>query len=105
MATSGAANISPEVLDLHCYTETNGVITTTMFDIPGYRIVRVLGTVYGLTVRARNWAAGLGMVAKSMIGGELKWFTTMVRKLLLLTKIFGLSFDPSSLYIVILGAQ
>lgn len=30
--------------DLECYTETGGVITTTMFEIPGYRVVRVLGT-------------------------------------------------------------
>jgi uncharacterized protein YbjQ (UPF0145 family) len=41
-----------------------------MFDIPGYRIVKVLGVVYGLTVRSRNWAAALGMVLKSIAGGE-----------------------------------
>lgn len=72
------ADIPPEISDLHCFTETNGVITTTMFDIPGYKVVRVLGAVYGITVRSRNWAAGLGMVAKSVVGGELKWFTSMV---------------------------
>ena len=49
-----------------------------MFDVPGYRVVRVLGAVYGLTVRSRNWAASLGMVLKSMAGGELRWFTNMV---------------------------
>ncbi|KAI1198727.1 hypothetical protein F5X97DRAFT_298678 [Nemania serpens] len=49
-----------------------------MFDIPGYRIVRVLGTVYGLTVRSRNIAASLGMALKSMAGGELRWFTNML---------------------------
>ncbi|KAK6524328.1 hypothetical protein TWF694_005979 [Orbilia ellipsospora] len=72
------AHIPPEVSDLHCFTETGGVITTTMFDIPGYKVVKVLGAVYGLTVRSRNWAASLGMVAKSVIGGELKWFTSML---------------------------
>jgi hypothetical protein len=72
------AHIPPELSDLHCFTETNGVITTTMFDIPGYRIVRILGAVYGLTVRSRNWAAGLGMVLRSIAGGELRWFTNMV---------------------------
>ncbi|KAK0731062.1 hypothetical protein B0H67DRAFT_563684 [Lasiosphaeris hirsuta] len=64
--------------DLHCFTETNGVITTTMFDIPGYRVVKVLGAVYGLTVRSRNWAAALTMVIKSVAGGELRWFTNML---------------------------
>ena len=72
------AHVPPELSDLHCYTETDGVITTTMFDVPGYKVVRVLGTVYGLTVRSRNIAASLGMVLKSMAGGELRWFTNMV---------------------------
>lgn len=73
-----AAAIPPSIQDLHCFTETNGVITSTMNDIPGYRVVKVLGAVYGLTVRSRNWAAGLGMVIKSIAGGELKWFTDML---------------------------
>ncbi len=72
------ADIPFHLQDLHCFTETNGVITTTMFDVPGYRVVRVLGAVYGLTVRTRNWAASMGMAFKSAIGGELKWFTNMV---------------------------
>ena len=49
-----------------------------MFDVPGYRVVRVLGAVYGLTVRSRNWGASMTMVLKSVAGGELKWFTNMV---------------------------
>lgn len=76
--TEGPAFIPASVQDLHCFTETNGVITSTMNDIPGYRVVKVLGAVYGLTVRSRNWAAGLGMVVKSIAGGELTWFTNMV---------------------------
>ncbi|KAI5921698.1 DUF74-domain-containing protein [Camillea tinctor] len=72
------ANIPPQLSELHCFTETDGVITTTMFDIPGYKVTRVLGTVYGITVRSRNWAASLGMVLKSVAGGELRWFTNML---------------------------
>nr|XP_036585449.1 UPF0145 domain-containing protein [Colletotrichum truncatum]KAF6795500.1 UPF0145 domain-containing protein [Colletotrichum truncatum] len=72
------AHIPPELSDLHCFTETGGVITTTMFDIPGYRVVRTLGAVYGLSVRSRNIAASLAMVIKSLAGGELRWFTTML---------------------------
>ncbi|OIW34591.1 DUF74-domain-containing protein [Coniochaeta ligniaria NRRL 30616] len=73
-----AASIPASIQDLHCFTETSGVITSTMNDIPGYRVVKVLGAVYGLTVRSRNWAAGFGMVVKSIAGGELKWFTDML---------------------------
>ncbi|KAL0938645.1 UPF0145 domain-containing protein [Colletotrichum truncatum] len=85
------AHIPPELSDLHCFTETGGVITTStshsprdsplltaMFDIPGYRVVRTLGAVYGLSVRSRNIAASLAMVIKSLAGGELRWFTTML---------------------------
>ncbi|KAK3694337.1 hypothetical protein B0T22DRAFT_68321 [Podospora appendiculata] len=72
------ADIPPHLQDLHCFTETNGVMTTTMFDVPGYRVIKVLGAVYGLTVRSRNWAASLGMVMKSIAGGELRWFTNLL---------------------------
>ena len=44
------------------FIDTHGVITTTSNDLPGYRVKRVLGTCYGLTVRSRNWAAGLTYV-------------------------------------------
>ncbi|CAK7563494.1 MAG: hypothetical protein SEPTF4163_001363 [Sporothrix epigloea] len=78
MPRASAPDMPPEISDLHCFTETNGVITSTMNDIPGYRVVRVLGAVYGLTVRSRNWAAGLTMVLKSIAGGELRWFTHLL---------------------------
>jgi len=72
------AEIPAHLQDSHCFTETNGVITTTMFDIPGYRVVKVLGAVFGLTVRSRNWAAGMAMIVKSIAGGELRFFTSML---------------------------
>jgi uncharacterized protein YbjQ (UPF0145 family) len=68
--------------DLHevpsCFTDTHGVLTSTMNDLPGYRIVRVLGTIYGLTVRARNWGADLGALVRSAVGGEIKIFTNVM---------------------------
>ncbi|EPE06355.1 hypothetical protein F503_02483 [Ophiostoma piceae UAMH 11346] len=70
--------VPPELNDLHCFTETNGIITSTMIDVPGYRVVKVLGAVYGLTVRTRNIAAGLTMLIKAIAGGELKWFTNLM---------------------------
>lgn len=71
-------NVPANISDLHCFTETGGIITTTMMDIPGYRVTKVLGAVYGVTVRSRNIAAGIGMVIKSMAGGELSWYTSML---------------------------
>ncbi|KAK9373129.1 uncharacterized protein V1513DRAFT_450314 [Lipomyces chichibuensis] len=49
-----------------------------MNEIPGYRVVRVISTVYGLTVRSRNVIADIGAGFKSLIGGEVGIFTKML---------------------------
>ncbi|MEV5507598.1 YbjQ family protein [Streptomyces orinoci] len=51
------------------------VLVVTTNDIPGYRVDRVLGEVFGLTVRSRNIGSQIGAGLKSMIGGELKGLT------------------------------
>jgi len=61
-----------------CFTDTNGVITSTMNDIPGYRVVKVLGAIYGITVRSRNWGADIGAFLKSIVGGEIRYFTNLM---------------------------
>jgi uncharacterized protein YbjQ (UPF0145 family) len=61
-----------------CFTDTHGVMTSTMNDIPGYRVVKVLGTVYGLTVRSRNWGVDIGAVLRSVVGGEIGLFTRLM---------------------------
>ncbi|EEH23353.2 hypothetical protein PABG_05564 [Paracoccidioides brasiliensis Pb03] len=77
-AAASAAQTCLHGLDVSAFTDSDGVITTTMNDLPGYRVVHVLGAVYGLTVQSRNWAASMGMVLKSIAGGELPMFTTML---------------------------
>ena len=62
----------------HSFTDTHGVLISTMNDVPGYRIVRVLGTVYGLTVRSRNWGADIGAMLRSAVGGEIRYYTNML---------------------------
>jgi uncharacterized protein YbjQ (UPF0145 family) len=49
------------------------VVTTN--DIPGWRIERVCGEVFGLTVRSRNVFSQMGAGFKSMFGGELAGMT------------------------------
>ncbi|EEA25190.1 DUF74 domain protein [Talaromyces marneffei ATCC 18224] len=71
-------NAIPENEIFSCFTDTHGVITSTMNDLPGYKITKVLGTVYGLTVRSRNWGAGLGGIARSVVGGEIRVFTKLL---------------------------
>ena len=63
-----------------CYAETNGIITTTTNDIPTHAVTQNLGTVFGITVRARNWGADIGGLLKSSVGGELGVFTSLMYK-------------------------
>ena len=51
------------------------VLVVTTNDIPGYRVERVIGEVFGLTVRSRHLGSQIGAGLKSMIGGELKGLT------------------------------
>lgn len=62
----------------HSFTDTHGVITSTMNEIPGYRVVKVLGAVYGLSVRSRNIGADFASLMKSIVGGELKYLTNLL---------------------------
>ncbi|KAJ5724154.1 UPF0145 protein [Penicillium malachiteum] len=61
-----------------CFTDTHGVVISTMNDLPGYKIRKVLGTIYGITVRTRNWGADIGAVFRSAIGGEIRFFTNLM---------------------------
>ncbi|MEC3919271.1 YbjQ family protein [Nocardia sp. CDC160] len=54
------------------------MLVSTMNDIPGFRVERVLGEVFGLTVRSRNIGSWMGSAMKSMKGGELKGQTKML---------------------------
>ncbi len=76
--TSPTSNKFPVDAALACFIDTHGVITATTNDLPGYRVVRVLGTIYGLTVRARNWGADIGALLKSAVGGEIGYFTRVM---------------------------
>ncbi|MBB4684937.1 uncharacterized protein YbjQ (UPF0145 family) [Amycolatopsis jiangsuensis] len=49
-----------------------------MNDLPGYRVVRVFGEVFGLTVRSRNMFSNIGSGFKAMAGGELKGLSKLL---------------------------
>ena len=51
---------------------SSGVLVVTMNDIPGYQTDRVIGEVFGLTVRSRHVGSQIGAGLKSLVGGELK---------------------------------
>ena len=54
------------------------ILISTMNDVPGHRVVRVMGEVFGLTVRSRNAFANMGAGFKAMAGGELKGLSKLL---------------------------
>ena len=53
------------------------MIVATTNDLPGHRIVRVIGLVRGITVRSRSVLGTLGGALQSIVGGNLTLFTTL----------------------------
>ncbi|MFM9372392.1 YbjQ family protein [Streptomyces sp. Da 82-17] len=51
------------------------VLVVTTNDVPGFQVQKVVGEVFGLTVRSRHIGSQIGAGLKSMIGGELKGLT------------------------------
>jgi uncharacterized protein YbjQ (UPF0145 family) len=55
-------------------------MVTTAFDLPGYRIVRTLGLVRGVTVRSRSILGTIGASLETLIGGNIRLFEELCEK-------------------------
>jgi uncharacterized protein YbjQ (UPF0145 family) len=55
----------------------DAVIVATTNDLPGYRIVRHLGVVRGITVRSRSVIGNIGGAIQSLFGGNITVYTTL----------------------------
>ena len=53
------------------------IIVTTTEEVPGKKVVKILGVVKGNTVRARNIGRDIGAGFKNLIGGEIKTYSEM----------------------------
>jgi len=54
------------------------IIVTTTNEVPGKKVVQILGIVKGNTVRARNIGRDIGAGFKNLVGGEIKTYTDMI---------------------------
>jgi len=54
------------------------IIVSSTDEIPGKKIVAILGIARGNTVRTRNIGRDIGASFKSVIGGEIKSYTEMI---------------------------
>jgi uncharacterized protein YbjQ (UPF0145 family) len=55
-------------------------MTTTGFAIDGFRVVRTLGIVRGITVRSRSIFGTLGGSLQTLAGGNITLFTSLCEK-------------------------
>lgn len=55
---------------------TREMVTTTN-DIAGWRVVRQLGVVRGITVRSRSVIGNLGASLQTLVGGKISLFTEL----------------------------
>lgn len=54
------------------------VIVVTTNDLPGYEVKEVYGEVFGLIVRSRNLFSNIGASFRTVFGGEVKGYTTLL---------------------------
>lgn len=54
------------------------VLIVTTNDVPGFRVEKVLGDVFGLIVLARNAFSNLGAQLRTVTGGEVGGYTTLL---------------------------
>jgi uncharacterized protein YbjQ (UPF0145 family) len=58
----------------------NPGMITTAFELPGYKVVKTLGLVRGVTVRSRSVLGALGASLQTIVGGNITLFEEMCEK-------------------------
>ncbi len=56
------------------------IIVTTSNEVPGKKVVKIIGIVRGSTVRARNIGRDIGAGLKNIVGGEIVTYTEMANQ-------------------------
>src|SRR3954454_4516094 len=60
-------------------TVTHSMVTT-QFELDGYRVVRTLGVVRGITVRSRSIFGTIGAGLQTLVGGNITLLTNLCEK-------------------------
>jgi uncharacterized protein YbjQ (UPF0145 family) len=55
-------------------------LTTTAFELPGYRIVRSFGVVRGIMVRSRSIIGNFGASIQAVFGGNISLYTNLCER-------------------------
>lgn len=55
-------------------------MTSTVFELAGYKVVSNLGIVRGIVVRSRSVFGTIGASLQTMVGGDISLFTNLCEK-------------------------
>jgi uncharacterized protein YbjQ (UPF0145 family) len=55
-------------------------LTTTAFELAGYRVVKSLGVVRGIIVRSRSIVGNIGAGLQSLVGGNISLYTSLCER-------------------------
>src|SRR5262245_6477091 len=55
-------------------------MTTTTFEVPGYRVTRSFGVVRGVVVRSRSVFGTIGAGFQTILGGNISLFTELAER-------------------------
>ena len=55
-------------------------LTTTTFELPGYRVVKSFGVVRGIIVRSRSVVGNFGAHIQSLFGGNISLYTSLCER-------------------------
>jgi uncharacterized protein YbjQ (UPF0145 family) len=55
-------------------------LTTTAFELPGYRVTRNLGVVRGIIVRSRSVIGNIGASLQALVGGNITLYTSLCER-------------------------
>ncbi len=55
-------------------------LTTTTFELPGYRVAQSLGIVRGIVVRSRSIFGNIGANIQSLFGGNISLYTSLCER-------------------------
>jgi uncharacterized protein YbjQ (UPF0145 family) len=55
-------------------------LTTTAFELPGYRVTRNMGVVRGIIVRSRSVIGNIGASLQALVGGNITLYTSLCER-------------------------
>ena len=55
-------------------------LTTTTFELPGYKVRRNMGVVRGIIVRSRSFIGNIGASLQTIVGGNITVYTSLCER-------------------------